>query len=130
MKIGDSHNNALDARQSRIIIVMALVVVALVGLSTYTHFTYRDVKAMVVGNTINLASRADGRIARLLVRENQAFPAGTPLVELANPSLRAELESMEREVDEVRRSLHGELSGVGMDRRVYELETTFSEVKT
>ena len=130
MKLGDQNKAGLTSTQKRLVVALAVGVAVIVSLSSLSHFTYREVRALVVGNTVTLTSRSDGRIARILVRENEPFTAGAPLVELQNQALGGEIESVEREVNEVRRAVTLERSGLGLERRIYDLETTFADAKS
>ncbi len=121
MKIGENKSQPLSARDTRLLIGVGGLVALIVLFSTCSHLVYRELRGIVVGNTIDLASHAQGRIGDILLQENEPYQRGTLLVRLTNEGLQADVVAVEHEIDEVQRSLNLERSGQGLERRRYEL---------
>ncbi|MGD8394446.1 MAG: HlyD family efflux transporter periplasmic adaptor subunit [Candidatus Eiseniibacteriota bacterium] len=129
MKLGQSNHKTLSAAQSRGLYVLLLVLGIIVVISTYSHLTYTKMRAVVVGNTIDLASQSEGRIAELPLQENESYRRGDLLVRIGNDALHIEAASLEHEIEEIQRSMALELSGQGLERRRYEVETDRAEAQ-
>ncbi len=130
MKIGGNTTTRLTRGQARLLGAVCILVLLVVILSGYSALSYHTVKAVVVGNTVELSSRSEGRVAEILVRANDTFRAGDPLARLENPALESERLALEREVAELRQTLEAERSEAGQLPRVIELESSFAEVQS
>jgi multidrug resistance efflux pump len=130
MRLGDANSKPLSTVQLRILLVVAAVIGIIIITSLYSHLAYRQLRAFVVGNTIGLASRVEGRIDDILLKENEPYTAGTVLVRLSNEGLRAEVASTEAQIEEIQRSLALERSAQGLERRRYDLQTAEADAES
>ena len=123
MKIGAATAKKLTQTQKRLLGVVVFAIAVVILVSMYTQLSHRHFRALVVGNTIDLASRADGRIAAIAVAVNEPYRRGSTLVRLENEGLRREIDAVEQQMESLERSLTAERSDRGLERRRFDLGT-------
>ena len=79
------------------IIIVAIVVVALVGLGVWWHSTFSEDTddAQVNGHLIQVSARVSGQVLKVDVEENQFVKAGDPIVELDPSDYQVAVENAE-----------------------------------
>jgi membrane fusion protein, multidrug efflux system len=95
--LGDQPIDAVPMyRKRRIVIPVALVILAGMGFAWYWYTNYRNVvssdDAYVDANRVSISSKILGRIARLTVDEGDTVSRGQLLVQLDDADLRAQME--------------------------------------
>jgi membrane fusion protein (multidrug efflux system) len=126
MRLGDRPPHPLSHHQKRSIKLAVLVACVLVLGSVLIRASYREMPGIVVGNEIELSSAVEGTVATVHRRENESYRRGDKLVTLENGELSAQLDAVERDLDEITRSLAIEQSRDGFERRRFELENSIA----
>src|SRR5262245_27627194 len=126
MRLGDRPPHPLNHHQRRTIKLAALVAGVIVLGSVLIRATYREMPGIVVGNEIEISSAVEGTVAAVHRRENESYRRGDKLVTLENGELQAQLDAVERDLDEITRSLAIEQSRDGFERRRFELESAIA----
>ena len=129
MHLGEKSSRPLSARTRRLVKAVATGAGVLVLVSAWLHFAYREMPGLVVGNEFEISSGVDGTVARILKREDEHYRKGDELVTIESDALDAQLAAVERDLEEINRSLALEQSEEGLERRRTELaaETAKSE---
>jgi multidrug resistance efflux pump len=114
----------------RLFKISAGVIPALVILSVVTHVWYREIPAVVVGNELDISSGVDGTIAQIHRQVNEAYQRGDELVTVESEGLRTQLAAVERDLEQINRSLVLEHSDEGIETRRFSLQTSVASTES
>jgi multidrug resistance efflux pump len=126
MHLGEKTPHPPSLRRQRLVKIGVGAVILLVLLSLVTQVTYREMPAVVVGNEFDIPSQVDGTIARIHRQVDEPYRKGDELVTVESEGLRAQLEAVERDLDQLNRSLAIEKSEEGIERRRFDLQTSIA----
>lgn len=117
MYLGERNHKPLSRSRVRLAKILSVGALLAVMVSAIAHFAYQEVPALVVGSEFEVSSRVDGTVARIHRRENEAYHKGDELVDVESEDLRAQLTAVERDLEEIARTLASEKSEEGLERR-------------
>jgi multidrug resistance efflux pump len=126
MRLGDRPPHPLTDQQKRAIKLAAIVGGLLVVGSILIRASYREMPGYVVGSEIQISSAVEATVTEVHRRENEPYRRGDQLVTLENRGLQTQLEAVERDLDELTRSLAIEQSRDGFERRRFDLESSIA----
>jgi multidrug resistance efflux pump len=130
MHLGEKNNKPLSTRRRRLAKALGVLAVLVVIISAIMRFAYHEIPGLVIGSEFDISSRADGTIVRVHKRENETYRAGDELVTVENDVLKAQLAAVERDLEEVARSLANEHSKEGQERRRFELQAAIASTES
>lgn len=92
-------------------ILAGLVVLGVVSAVLFYNFAWKvEGTGFVSGSIDRITANHDGRIGKMLARPNTFVDTGAPLFTVENPTLKTEIESMERHVAQLTREQDGSAS--------------------
>lgn len=130
MHLGEKSQTPLSPRAMRLFKISAVVIPALVLVSVITHVWYREIPAVVVGNELAISSQVDGTIAQIHRQVNEPYQRGDELVTVESEGLRSQLAAVERDLEQINRSLALEHSDEGIDSRRFSLQTSVASTES
>ncbi len=123
MQLGERNHKPISARRLRLAAILAGGAALAIIISTVFNLAYHDMPGLVVGDEFVISSRVDGTVAQIHRRENEVYRKGDELATVESDGLRAQLSAVERDLEEINRSLASEKSQDGLERRRGELQS-------